>query len=332
METVNQTTIRIEKDTEFPSIPSKWSDRFDVRVWNELKSVCNGVMEPVAHKKNKWTIGSCACFWLCAISAMIPLIIYIDQTADYNKCKRYWGGSAPGHCFTSDIDDVLFVVAMVFLGFAGLWFIIMAFAMYYCLKNTPHEIQGIDQCLDDLNNKYENLVVYKVKSDRNGKYFEVEIELKVQKISYIDDIQKVSSLPTQQQIMDQKNNSKLIENPGDEFIDKHYTKWTTKNVLDWILNLDDGKFKSYEQKLSETLVAEQINGNDICDLDKDDLHRLGVEHFKLKKSLMDHIKCLCQSDAHAVYTVDIQTIAPSVPYDMNNITQEENMEGAVTDC
>eukprot|EP01083_Nonionella_stella_P078851 216044_1 len=38
---INKATIQVRSESPFPSIPLEWADRFDVRIWNNLESVCN---------------------------------------------------------------------------------------------------------------------------------------------------------------------------------------------------------------------------------------------------------------------------------------------------
>eukprot|EP01083_Nonionella_stella_P286094 973714_1 len=73
---------------------------------------------------------------------------------------------------------------------------------------------------------------------------------------------------------------------------KEYKSWNFNDVFEWIINLENGRFKHYEQKLLIQLKEENIDGTCLEEMDANDLHRLGVTQFKHKKALMKHIKNL----------------------------------------
>eukprot|EP01084_Bolivina_argentea_P154570 269423_1 len=115
--------------------------------------------------------------------------------------------------------------------------------------------------------------------------FELELEMKVQTITYIADVQssllsvqqQINSLPTQQQVTSlptqtqtqtqtvqmvsalpiqpqlQQQTNNLNDNQG--FEQKHYTQWSTRDVLNWIVQLNGGQFAMYQQRLMEILNA-----------------------------------------------------------------------------
>jgi len=69
-----------------------------------------------------------------------------------------------------------------------------------------------------------------------------------------------------------------------------FEQWGSKEVLQWMLQLDTGKFRKYEESLSAKLEEENIDGACLRSLDKGDLHRLGVTDFKDKAELLAHIQ------------------------------------------
>eukprot|EP01083_Nonionella_stella_P065721 172395_1 len=243
---------------------------------------------------------------------------YCCEHSSYGTCMHY--------CKEYNWD--LFISSMVFYALAGfMCFFVCPWVVYcdYYKKDAPQtsdnkSLEDIAQMhFNSLNEKYQNMIVFKIASVDLASggcmccsawkhSFELEIEMKLQVITYIPDgchtdgqtsllsVQQPSTLPTQQQtsllptqaqteiqplqiataplpIEDQANN--LNANQG--FGQKDYTEWSTENVLNWIVQLDDGQFATYQQRLMETLNAEEIDGNDLCDLDKDDLHRLGIQ-------------------------------------------------------
>merc|ERR1712154_545356 len=71
---------------------------------------------------------------------------------------------------------------------------------------------------------------------------------------------------------------------------KEYESWDTNDVIQWIMNIDNKKYKKYQQDLVKNIKYENIDGQCLESLDKGDLHRLGVTDFKHKKDLLNKIK------------------------------------------
>eukprot|EP01084_Bolivina_argentea_P023213 43283_1 len=71
-----------------------------------------------------------------------------------------------------------------------------------------------------------------------------------------------------------------------------YTKWDCDDVIEWICALENNRFRKYKIKLSASIQQENINGKYLREVDKADLHRLGVTDFGDKVSLINHIKQL----------------------------------------
>eukprot|EP01083_Nonionella_stella_P217476 780767_1 len=52
---VNKASIQVTNSPQFPSLPTKWKDRFDIRIWNELEAICNSALAEIASHKRKRT-------------------------------------------------------------------------------------------------------------------------------------------------------------------------------------------------------------------------------------------------------------------------------------
>ena len=80
----------------------------------------------------------------------------------------------------------------------------------------------------------------------------------------------------QSQDMTEKYNKLLRKSKIDE---SDYENWDPDLVCDWIINLD----KAYdEDTLRANIKTEDIDGSVLHELDRNDLHRLGVTKFKHK--------------------------------------------------
>ena len=78
---------------------------------------------------------------------------------------------------------------------------------------------------------------------------------------------------------------------------KHWSEWNSDDVVNWIVGLDEATYGKYRGKLSTNVASEGINGECLKDLDKNDLHRLGIGQFKDKNAVLKAIKELVE-DKH----------------------------------
>eukprot|EP01083_Nonionella_stella_P311612 1111666_1 len=349
---VNKTTIQIQNASQFPPLPSMWMNRFDVRIWNELQSVGNDALADLkAHKRNM----NCTTFLVGFITSSIILAsamigMYAGSAHEY-CCDDGIYAACQEYCYEE--DEGAFIFSMI---------ITQSIESISKPNSTPQPQQPnmslqdkMQMYFKSMNDRYQNMMLFNVTSvhfpsgcpccnDYQLMYYELQIEMRVQHISYIPDpqssalpqqhmqqpLQIVSSLPTQQQMQQHasfneppppfqivtslstqqqmQQNQQPIQvvntfptqyqmqqqnslNDGG-YKEKHYTQWTTNDVLRWLMQLDNGSFAPYQQTLARALNNEQIDGNDLFDLDKNDLHRLGIQTFKLKKSLLAHIQSL----------------------------------------
>ena len=75
-------------------------------------------------------------------------------------------------------------------------------------------------------------------------------------------------------------------------IDKNnYEKWNADMITNWIISLGQ-EYEPYEKLLRMNLKKESLDGSCLKELDKNDLHRFGVENFKHKSAILRHIQQL----------------------------------------
>eukprot|EP01084_Bolivina_argentea_P154094 268648_1 len=75
-----------------------------------------------------------------------------------------------------------------------------------------------------------------------------------------------------------------------------YKSWQYNDVFEWIINIENKRFKKYENKLFHKLKEECIDGTCLNEMDANDLHRLGITQFKDKKVLMKYIEKLIRQN------------------------------------
>merc|ERR1719334_19636 len=90
--------------------------------------------------------------------------------------------------------------------------------------------------------------------------------------------------------------TKVLQSKLDEFLPKHL-KWGHRQVVEWMMTIENGMLKPYQQTLLENVKREDVVGSILYQLNDDDLHRLGVSKLAHKKILMAHLNELTACDA-----------------------------------
>eukprot|EP01084_Bolivina_argentea_P231453 390326_1 len=72
--------------------------------------------------------------------------------------------------------------------------------------------------------------------------------------------------------------------------------WNTEEVLLWVLSLENDRYLKYENKLKSALIEESVTGEDLNDVDSNDIKRWGVVTFKDNKILIKKIKELINNN------------------------------------
>ena len=101
--------------------------------------------------------------------------------------------------------------------------------------------------------------------------------------------QKHSLLATQQEIQMSADKMKMEHRElqakyhalQSKYAQSNHQLWTSRDIAQWISGLNPG-YSKYREALSVNLTAEGIDGLCLKNLDKTDLHRLGITQFKDK--------------------------------------------------
>ena len=73
---------------------------------------------------------------------------------------------------------------------------------------------------------------------------------------------------------------------------KCHELWDTNDTIDWITSMENSRYEKYKDVLLKTMHEEIIDGACLRDLDKSDLHRLGIKDFKDKRDIYSAIQRL----------------------------------------
>lgn len=87
--------------------------------------------------------------------------------------------------------------------------------------------------------------------------------------------------------------SKCICNGGTKK-NKDWKQWNAMDIVNWIINLDQDRYCKYTERLVESLMREEIDGSCLKDMDKNDLHRLGITAFKDKRDVFEELQVLTE--------------------------------------
>jgi hypothetical protein len=69
---------------------------------------------------------------------------------------------------------------------------------------------------------------------------------------------------------------------------KDYRKWKSEDIVKWILTLDNGIYSVYADKLCQAFKQNELTGEDLESIRREDLYLFGVTVFKHRVSLMKH--------------------------------------------
>lgn len=75
--------------------------------------------------------------------------------------------------------------------------------------------------------------------------------------------------------------------------ESEYESWDADMICNWIISLDE-QYEIYEETLRENLMKEDVVGTVLSDLERNDLHRFGVESIQHKISIMKEIQRITQ--------------------------------------
>ena len=77
---------------------------------------------------------------------------------------------------------------------------------------------------------------------------------------------------------------------------KRFMEWTSDEFVDWICDLDDGRFEEYEKRLRKVFVEESIMGKAIPYIEKNDWKTWGIANFLDRTSLHKRVRNLVDSN------------------------------------
>eukprot|EP01084_Bolivina_argentea_P254949 428717_1 len=117
------------------------------------------------------------------------------------------------------------------------------------------------------------------------KYNEVQNQhRKVMQLS----LDEINSLKNQKNELQQKYNG--LKKRKEKLL--VYKAWNSTEVINWIINIDLKRYNKYYNTLVNNIINEEIDGSCLCDLERNDMHRLGIIKFKDKRDILNEIQKL----------------------------------------
>ena len=90
----------------------------------------------------------------------------------------------------------------------------------------------------------------------------------------------------------QKHTSYYGINGEEQEKKRDYKNWMREDILNWIMNLNDGLFIEYTECLQKNLKQQNVTGKDLNIVTMDDIDNWGMKNAEHKVELMTQIKGL----------------------------------------
>eukprot|EP01083_Nonionella_stella_P178660 631791_1 len=104
--------------------------------------------------------------------------------------------------------------------------------------------------------------------------------------------QQQTKTQTQQEQKQQQSQSKQAQ----RLDTAQYLQWSSDQLVDWIVSLEDGKYQQYENKFRTQFSKEGVNGEAIPHIDRVALNHWGIQNFMDRANLDNAIKRLVQQN------------------------------------
>ena len=88
--------------------------------------------------------------------------------------------------------------------------------------------------------------------------------------------------------------------------DRNFREWNHDDIIHWIMLLENNRFIHYEKVVNKTLREEQVTGQDLVNVNRDDIKAWGINKFSDIKALEKHITDLVKEEANDEENIAIQ--------------------------
>ena len=120
------------------------------------------------------------------------------------------------------------------------------------------------------------------------------------RIEYLQNDQKEKELIIQEMNIE-------IENLRIKLLDlSNFRLWKWDDVFIWIMSLENGRYKKYQNRLKKNLRLQDIGGQDLESIVSSDIIDLGVTKFNDKKALLKCIQTLIKQNNECQYNLTIE--------------------------
>eukprot|EP01084_Bolivina_argentea_P249920 418534_1 len=117
-------------------------------------------------------------------------------------------------------------------------------------------------------------------------FLTLKIKFTQQEICIVDELLlHVEGLQLQEKVTE-------LENIDIDIDISKYENWSDKQILVWMLSIENHRFSKYKSTLTKSLTDECLTGNDLCKVNENDLKGWGITNFGDRKMLLKNINKL----------------------------------------
>ena len=82
-------------------------------------------------------------------------------------------------------------------------------------------------------------------------------------------------------------------------LDNNFEGWGYTEIVEWIMKLENGLFKEYENIVRQYLKNIDLKGTDLVNIEEEDINDWGIDKFKHVKLIYSHVKALTNVEGNA---------------------------------
>eukprot|EP01084_Bolivina_argentea_P304488 525867_1 len=146
------------------------------------------------------------------------------------------------------------------------------------LKTVSDALKSINKVLQKANEKVKSLSMKELS------------KLKKETSEFLDECkefeQNFENIKKEVQVLDKTIDAEM--NPDT----KKYKSWKTEQICRYVLSLEKQRFAKYMDALTAALEKQQITGEDLPEIEANDLYTMGIDNFKDRKALAKYFKNL----------------------------------------
>jgi len=86
----------------------------------------------------------------------------------------------------------------------------------------------------------------------------------------------------------------------------NYKSWSPESIVKYVMTLDDGIYEQYTEQFLASLKENEMTGEDLPELNKNDLFSFGIKVFRHRVTLIKHFQKLAGNDYVSKLEEDVE--------------------------